>query len=121
MPLITINLAVGKIILLPYAHKLFLENSRLLYRQHGSHVFRSLLTSVKPLIALTIGCCPPSSLILLIAFLASLQHVCVLRGTVGNPCSCVGKMSAVAILVVTKVCDEEVYCHLFCLGFIFVI
>ena len=41
--------------------------------------------------------------------------------TVGNPCSCVGKMYALAILVVTKVCDEEVYCHLCCLDFIFVI
>ena len=120
MPLMTVSLALGKIILLPYAHK-FLRKQSITTDSKAVMFLHALLTSVKPLIVLTIGCCFPSSLTPLIASLVSLQHVCLLHGIVGNPCVCVGKMYVLAILVLTKVCDKQVYCHLFCLDFIFVI
>jgi len=100
MPLMTVSLALGKIILLPYAHK-FLRKQSITTDSKAAMFLHALLTSVKPLIVLTIGCCFPSSLTPLIASLVSLQHVYLLHGIVGNPCVCVGKMYVLAILVLS--------------------
>ena len=61
-----------------------------------------LLTSIKPLIALIIGCCSPSLLTLMTVFLVYVPHVCLLHGIVVSSCVCAGKVYALTILMLTN-------------------
>ena len=80
-----------------------------------------LLILTKSSIMLTIGCCSANLLMQMIVFLVLVQHACLHFGTVDRLCVCAGRMYALPILMSTKVCDKEVYCHPVCSDFIFAI
>jgi len=68
MLLITINLDLGKITPLPYA-RMFSRRQSITIDSMAVTFLLVLLTSIKPLIALIIGCCSPSLLTLMSVFL----------------------------------------------------
>jgi len=105
---------LGKINPLPYA-RMFLRRQLITMNSMAVTFLLALLTPMKPLIALIIGCCSPSLLTLMTVFLVYVPHVCLLHGIVVSSCVCAGKVYALTILMLTKVCGKVVYCHLFSL------
>ena len=90
--------------------------NRLLIIIHVMVVMFLLVLSIltKRSIMLTSGCCSVNLLMQMIVFLVLVQHVCLHFGIVDRLCVCAGRMYALPILVLTKVCDKEVYYDLFC-------
>jgi len=82
------------------------------YRQHGSHVFTCFIDFSKAFDSVDYWLLFSN----LIESIDSISCFCATRllatWLVGSPCVCVGKMYALAILVLKKVCDKEVYCQI---------
>ena len=70
-------------------------------------------TLIKLLTMLITGCCSPSLLTPLIVSLVFVQHACLLHGIVDSQCAYSGRMCVLTIVMLTNVCDKEVYYHLF--------